>query len=100
MKKNTIDYKKPEANKLGLIKNNSKVTLTLSTEIVGRVGIGFGEDTVRISLQDIDQLINLSACLNNALDKVNLDKPESIESGQQYTADIFLSHGSRSTYIR
>ena len=100
MEKNTIDYKKPEANNLGLIKNNSKVTLTLSTELVGKVGIGFGEDTVRISLEDIDPLINLSACLNNALDKVNLDKPQGIELGQQYTADIFLSNGSRSKYIR
>lgn len=100
MKKNTIDYVKPIANNLGLIKNNSKVTLTLSTELVGKVGIGFGEDTVRISLEDIDQLINLSACLNNALDKVNLDKPQGIELGQQYTADIFKVNGSRSTHIR
>ena len=42
----------------------------------------------------------ISPCLNNALDKVNLDKPQGIELGQQYTADIFKVNGSRSTHIR
>ena len=58
-----ITYTKTEPNTLGLVKGYSKVRLTLPTNLVGSVGIGYGDEVVNISLEDIDQLINLKACI-------------------------------------
>ena len=94
-----ITYTKTEPNTLGLVKGYSKVRLTLPTNLVGSVGIGYGDEVVNISLEDIDQLINLKACIENAIEKIKEDKAEAINHGQKYVGDIFLSHGSRSRSI-
>jgi len=91
-----ITYTKHEPNTLGLIKGYSKVDLALPKRLVGSIGIGFADEVVNISLQDIDQLINLKACIENAIEKIKEDKAEAINHGQKYRGDIFLSNGSRS----
>ncbi len=97
--KSKVSYTKTEINSLGIVKNYSRVNLELSRHLVGSVGIGHGNDSVTISLEDVEQLINLRACIDNALDKINLDKAESIEFGQKWESDIFVNQGSRATKV-
>tara|TARA_X000001382_G_C3142361_1_gene169984 strand:- start:101 stop:442 length:342 start_codon:yes stop_codon:yes gene_type:complete len=97
--KSKVSYTKTKPNTQGIVKDYSKVNLELSRHLVGSVGIGFGNDSVIISLEDVEQLINLRACIDNALDKINLDKAESIEFGQSWESDIFVSQGSRATKL-
>ena len=97
--KSRVSYTKTKPNTQGIVKDYSRVNLELSRRLVGSVGIGHGNDSVLISLQDVEQLINLRACIDNALDKINLDKAESIEFGQSWESDIFVSQGSRATKL-
>jgi hypothetical protein len=97
--KSKVSYTKTAPNTQGIVKDYSKVQLELSRHLVGNVGLGHGQDSVLISLEDVEQLINLRACIDNALDKINLDKAESIEFGQTWESDIFFSQGSRATKI-
>lgn len=100
MSDNKITYTKPLPNELGLYKTDSKVTVELNNNLIGRLGVGFGVGTTRISFEDIKEVKNLIACLNNALDKIKLDNAESIEEGQTYTADVFTFNGSRGYSIK
>jgi len=93
--KSRVSYTKTKPNTQGIVKNYSRVNLELSRDLVGSVGIGHSNDSVLISLQDVEQLINLRACIDNALDKINLDKAESIDFGQSWKSDIFVNQGSR-----
>ena len=97
--KNKIIYTKTKPTTQGIVKDYAKVQLELSRDLVGRVGVGRTHNSVLISLEDVEQLINLRACIDNALDKINLDKAESIEFGQKWESDIFLSQGSRATKV-
>lgn len=97
--KSKISYTKTKPTTQGIVKDYSKVQLELSRHLVGSVGVGHTHNSVLISLEDVEQLINLRACIDNALDKINLDKAESIEFGQKWESDIFLSQGSRATKV-
>ena len=82
----------------GIIKKYSRIEVELNRDMVGGLGLGFGDNTNRLHIQDKVELDNLITILQMASKALDKDEVKNLQYGEKIEVGIFTSTLKKERY--
>ena len=82
----------------GIIKKYSRIEVELNKDMVGSLGLGFGDNTNRLSIEDKRELDNLITILQMASKSLDKDEVKNLQYGEKIEVGLFNSTLKKEKY--
>ena len=95
--KSRVTYTMP-SNKHGIIKDYHRIEVEISRDMIGGLGLGFGNNTNRLSIQDKVELDNFITVLSLASKAISQDVVNNLEYGEKIEVGLFTNSLKKERY--